>query len=123
MIDVTFTFNGYDFSPLLSTYNVSYKIESEQITTLDGTEHSASRKRPVIEFSLVPLSDSQSAAVYSALSAITASTTYTNPHTNSNVTAVMRVASSLGAAFGLKSYNGNRYYKGGTITLRQKTVV
>lgn len=123
MIDVTLTFNGYDFSPLLSTYRCYHSMEvSESVVTIDGTEYVASNARPVVEFSLIPLSDAQSEIVYQALSAITANATYTDPYRGESA-GVMRVSSSLDATFGLRSIDGNRYYKGGVIVLRQRTVI
>ena len=123
MIDVTLTFNGFDFSDYLSTYKVTHEVEvADSITAIDGTEYFATRRRPVIEFSLLPLSDAQTASIYAALSAIAANATYTDPYINNNVTATMRVTSNLESAFALSSVDGNRYYKGGTITLRQRTV-
>lgn len=123
MIDVTLTFNNYNFSPLLSTYRCYHEVEVvKSITTLDGTEYTASRERPVIEFSFIPLTDAQSRAVYQALSAITAAVTYTDPHIGESA-GVMRVSSNIDAVFGLRSIDGNRYYKGGKIVLRQRTVL
>ena len=123
MIDVTLTFNNYDFSPLLSTYRCYHAVETvESITALDGTEYTASRERPIIEFSLIPLTDVQSRNVYQALSVITAAATYTDPHIGESA-GIMRVSSNIDAVFGLRSVDGNRYYKGGTIVLRQRTVL
>lgn len=123
MIDVTFTFNGFNFAPYLSTYEVKYSLEeADSMVAMDGTEYVAIRKRPVIEFSLIPLTDAQSAAIYSALSVQTAPVTYTDPNMGRDATAVMRLASDINRVFGLRSVDGNRYYKGGTITLRQRTV-
>lgn len=123
MIDVTLTFNGYDFSPLLSTYKVTHEIEvSRSLTAMDGTEYFATRKRPVVRFSLMPLSDAQTQEVYEALSPIVGEAEYTDPH-RGDVIGTMRVTSNLEAAFGLRSVDGNRYYKGSTIVLRQRTVL
>ena len=124
MIDVTFSINGTDYSGLLSTYNVTHEIEvRETVTTLDGTEYSASFRRPIVSFSLMPLNDEQTAELYSYLSAITVEATYTDPHLGREAVAVMRVTSNLESEFGIKSVDGNRYYKGGEITLRQITVL
>ena len=49
MIDVTFVIDGVDCSPYLSNYTVSHSIEQrETITTMDGTEYTATHIRPVI---------------------------------------------------------------------------
>lgn len=120
MIDVTFTFNSYDFSGILSKYTVRHALEKRvSFVALDGTEHYAIQRRPIIRFSLAPLSDADAAAVYAKLSAITASATYTDPYLG-NRTAQFYVSSDLEQTFGLRSADGNRYYKGGTIELRQK---
>ena len=124
MIDITFSINGTDYSGLLSTYNDTHEVEvRESVTTIDGTEYTASYRRPVVTFSLIPLNDEQTADLYTALSQIIVEVTYTDPYLGREATAVMRVASSLDSEFGIKSINGNRYYKGGEITLRQRTVL
>lgn len=123
MIDVTLTFNGYNFSPLLSTYKCYHAVKAtKSVVAIDGTEYVASNVRPVIEFSLIPLSDAQSQTVYQALSTITANATYTDPYRGES-SGVMRVSSNIEAVFGLRSIDGNRYYKGGVIVLRQRTVL
>ncbi len=124
MIDVTFTVGALDLSGLLSTYDVSHETEYKDVmTAMDGTEYGVAAFRPVISFSLLPLSDAQSASLYEELKAGNISTVYTNPYLNDDVTAVMRLTTSLDAVFGLRSIDGNRYYKGGKISLRQRTVI
>lgn len=121
MIDVTFTINQVDISGKLSTYDVSYDFEYPNIvTTLDGTEHfGAIRKRPIITFSLRPLTAAENAALYSAISTASTLVTYTDPHANTDYTAYMRFDGSAEAKFALSSVDGNKYYKGGSLTLRQ----
>ena len=124
MIDVTLQFNEYDLSDKLSTYAVSHEVETfESVTTLDGTEHTATRIRPTIRFALVPLSDDDAAEVYDALKVITAEAYYTDPNTGGERYGTMRLTSNLEAVFGLRSVDGNRYYKGGTLTMRQRNVL
>lgn len=124
MSDITLTFNGVDLSGYLSTYAVTHEVETaDSVVALDGTEYVATRRRPVVSFSFLPITDAQAATIYAALSDIVASATYTDPNSNSDVTATMRVASNIDKVFCLKSTDGNRYYKGGTITLRQRTVL
>ena len=124
MIDTTLSFNGYDFSPLLSTLSISHKVEvAESVTTLDGEEHTASRVRVVIEFSLIPISEDTAEDIYEALSAINGEATYADPLTGTTRIAAVRVASDIDAAFALKSVDGHHYYKGTSITLRQRTVM
>lgn len=123
MIDVTLTFNNYDFSPLLSKYRCYHAVEvADSLTAIDGTEYVAMRKRPMIEFSLMPLTDEQAQDVYDALSVITAEATYTDPHRGEAIS-VMNLKSDLDAVFLLSSIDGNRYYRGGTIVLRSRTVL
>ena len=124
MIDVTLIIGELDLSSLLSTYSVDYEVEYQStMTALDGTEYGAPRYRPVINFSLMPLTDEQSAELYTALNSIYSNVTYTDTFRNNDLIADMRVTSNLQAAFGLRSIDGNRYYKGGTITLRSRTVI
>lgn len=123
-MDITLTISNVDFSPKLSTYHVTHEVTAQQmVTTMDGTEHSASWRRPVVEFSMWPLTDAQCNQYYAALSRMEVTVAYTDPYLNANRTVVMRVASSLDAVFGLRSCDGNRYYKGGTIKLRSKTIL
>ena len=122
MIDVTFKINGVDFAPKLSTYAVSCEFEyTSIITTLDGTEHVGKvNKRPSIIFSLMPLTDEESADLYEAITSV-CTVIYTDPHMGQDYTASMRFVGSIESRFGLRSVDGNRYYKGGTMTLRQIT--
>lgn len=123
MIDISLTIGSLDLSGLLSTYSVDYETEyQEEMTALDGTEYGIAKFRPVITFSLFPLTDAQCAALYSELNNANITTVYTDPNMNSVVTATTRLKTNISAVFGLKSVNGNRYYKGGKITLRQRTV-
>lgn len=123
MIDVTFSFNDYDLHELLSTWSVVHEVETaDSVTAIDGTEYFAVRRRPTINFTLIPLSDAQAQEVYDVLSGIIADAEYTDPYLGERI-ASMRVSTNLEAAFGLRSVDGNRYYKGGIITLRQRTVL
>ena len=124
MIDVTLTFNNISFGSLLSTYSVRHIVEVDRIvTTMDGAEHVTTRKRPEITFSLIPLTEAQVATVYRELSAIIGNVQYTDPNMGTTQSARMRVTSNLDAVFGIKSITGDRYYKGGTIVLRQLSVL
>ena len=124
MIDITLQFDGYDLSGKLSTYSVSHEVETvETVTTLDGTEHVATRIRPTIRFTLIPLNDADAAEVYNALKVISAEAFYTDPNIGADRYGTMRITSNLEAVFGIKSVDGNRYYKGGTITMRQRNVL
>ena len=124
MIDVTFTINGHDWSDKLSTYDVTHNIEySDSLTALDGTEYAASRIRPIITTSFIPLSDDESAELYNDLSLAVVNIVYSNPHFNENQNGEFRVMANLSATFGIRSVNGKRYYKGDRITFRQRTVL
>lgn len=123
MIDVSFTFNEYDLHSLLSTYSVTHEFEvADTMTALDGTEYSVTRRRPTIHFTLIPLTDAQATAVYNVLSTITGVAYYTDPLLGDR-SSLVRVASNLSASFGLRSVDGNRYYKGGEIILRSNAVL
>ena len=121
MIDVTFKINGTDYSLLLSSYNVEKEVEYQNIViTMDGTEHGVARCRTIITFALIPLTDAQCNRLYNALASGNLEVIYTNPHSNETSIARMRVASNIGAIFGLRSIDGNRYYKCSAITLRSR---
>ena len=124
MIDVTLTFNSYDFSGLLSTFEVIHKVEiAESVTTMDGEEHVATRRRAVINFTLIPMDEDTIDDVYAALSVINGEATYTDQFTGTTRIVPVRDASDINSVFALKSVNGKRYYKGTNITLRQRTVI
>lgn len=125
MIDITFKIGGTNYSALLSTYDVTYAAEyGESFTALDGTEYGTPRFRPIITFSLIPLTEAQSAALYGKLSAAqSVSVQYTDPYQNAARTASFRVASDLNRVFALKSVDGNRRYTGAQIVLRQRAVL
>ena len=124
MIDVTFMLNGNDWHELLSTYEPDQVPEiPTSLKTMDGTEHGRTRFRPVLIFSLIPLTDAQTALLFSDLNGGEVEVVYTDPNLTEVVTATMRVNTPLKSVFGLKSVDGNRYYKGGMIELRNKTVV
>jgi len=120
MIDVTFTINGVDYSGLLSTYRVVCDIEyPHTMTAIDGTEYYGKMiRRPSIYFSLRPLTDAETAALYDTING-TNTVVYTDPDTDTDYTAYMRFTSSISSAFGLRSIDGNRYYKGSEMCLRQ----
>ena len=124
MIDVTFTLNGVNYSQLLSTYSVTHVVEyPTTVTAIDGTEYGYGRRRPTITFSLIPLTDAQSATLYDTLLSTNVLCVYTDPQLGRTASASMRVTSNIESVFGLRSVDGNRYYKGGQITLRQRTVL
>lgn len=124
MIDIVFKLNNVDYSQLLSKYTVTIETEYEDvIKTLDGTEYGVPKYRPTIVFSLMPLTEAQSAALFNILKLGSITVTYTDTASNATQTATMRVVSNIESAFGLKSITGNRYYKGNAITLRQRTVL
>lgn len=122
--DVTLNIGGLDLTSKLSTYNVKIEYSSQiDVTTMDGTEHFHEFKRPILSFKLIPLTDDEAADVFQKLRYSPVTVTYTNQWLGTDITAQMRVGSNLESAFGIRSMNGNRYYKGGEITLRQITVI
>ena len=121
MIDVTFFFDGLSLSSLLSTYHVSHNVENNvSLTSLNGTQHIHSWRRPEIQFSLIPITDQQATTIYNKLSSLTGTVSYTDPFLG-NRQATMRVQSNIDLVFGLRSVTGDRYYKGGVIVLRSVT--
>lgn len=124
MLDITLEFGGKSWGDLLSTYDVQEEISlARLITTLSRKEIQRGKKlRAGISFQLVPLTQEQTGELYEALTdGETITVTYTNPHTDSDETAVFRLVSNLTSVFGMRSVDGNRYYKGGEITLRAVT--
>lgn len=122
MIGVVFTINNVDFSDKLSTYQVDCEYEYPNvITTIDGTEHyGKANRRTTITFSLRPLSETETSSLYSALTAAI-TVQYTDPQLGQTQTTIMRFDGNVSSLFGLTSIDGNRYYKGGLMTLRQLT--
>ena len=118
-MDVTLTFNGYDFAPALSSYGVTHEINYRKVVTaLDGTRYFGNAtRRPIITFSLLPMNGAQTKACYDALKIIIASCSYTDADANEDRTAQMRVTSNLESVFRLRAADGSRYYEGGQITL------
>lgn len=127
MIDITFKLggsSGTSYADKLSTYNVTHVAEyGETFTALDGTEYGIPAYRPVITFSLVPLTEAESNALYNLLKTSSVSVYYRDPNTNTTRTASCRVASDIERTFALKSSDGSRRYLGGEIVLRQRTVL
>ena len=125
-MDVTLTINGRDFSSRLTKYSVEQEITyPDMLTTLDGTEHYGKpHKRDIINFRLLMFDDNQAQEDYDILTASTLLVTYTNPQAKNQqkVDRAMKVTSNLSAAFGIRSWNGLRYYTGGDIILRSVMV-
>ena len=124
MIDIVFRINNVDYSHLLSKFNVTIETEyPHTMTAIDGTEYGYAMNRPTVTFSLIPLTDAQTAEFYANIASMNVICEYTDPYRNRTVSSTMRVMTSLESVFGLKSIDGNRYYKGTEITLRQRTVL
>lgn len=124
MIDIVFKLNNVDYSQLLSMYSVVIETEyDEVIRTLNGTEYGSPRFRPTVVFSLIPLTEAQSAALFGILKNGNITVTYSDTASNETRTSTMRLASNVESVFGLSSIDGNRYYKGSAITLRQRMVL
>lgn len=125
-MDVTLEINGRDFSSRLSTYRVEQEVTYPDIlTTMDGTEHYGKpHRRDVIYFSLFPFDDDTSNQDYIVLSDASLSVNYTNPQAvgSEKLYREMKLYSNLSVAFGLRSVNGKRYYKGGEIALRSTMI-
>ena len=109
--------NGYDLSGKLSTYEAYMEVTQKILTMLDDSERPyPAVLRPIVKFSLFPLTDEESSEIYNALKDIVfTSTFYIN---GAEMTAEMRVIGDLGTKFLLKSVDGKRRYRGGEIMLR-----
>lgn len=120
-MDITLIVNGLDLNEKLSTYSVTEEVTYRKIiTTLDDVEHPyPGATRTTIAFSLLPLTGEESAALYSALSALMFDATYTNQHKGVDETKRVRLMTNIESIFALKSVDGKRRYKGGEIQLRR----
>lgn len=121
-MDVTLEINGRDFSSRLSTYRVEQEITySNVLTTMDGTEHYGKTMiRDTVRFSLLPFDDGTAAEDCATLTKSELEVNYTVPQAGGSLkqNIAMKLQSNLNAAFGLRSVNGKRYYKGSEIVLR-----
>lgn len=117
---ITLTVNGLDLSGKLSTYRTVKKVTyTDVLSALDGTEYPfPGATKTEIVFSVLPMTDDESAALYSALSGLVFQATYTDQHDGSDRTGNVRVISDIESAFLLRSVDGKRRYKGSAITLR-----
>ena len=126
--DITLVVGGLDLSARVLTYSVTREITpAKVVTTMDGVEHAALYGRDIINFTLMPMTDSETTQLYNRFASITAamsylSVQYTSPYlSGQTASARFRLTSNLESIFGLKaSAHGQRYYKGGTITLRRR---
>lgn len=119
-MDITLILNEVDFSERVSKYNVKHEpIAPKIITTMDNVEHVPLKKfRTVIRFALMPVSDESAADDYETLSAGVFDATYTDPYAGGDRQQTVHLVTPLDAVFGLRSVDGNRYYKGGELELR-----
>lgn len=119
-MDVTLILNGTDYSSKLLSFRVRWEVTyGRVVTALNKREYSAlGHKRPIIDFSLYPMTDEESAALYSDMSKFEFSAVFTDPYSNADITRVVRLVSDLESIFALRSVDGKRRYKGGSIQLR-----
>lgn len=117
-MDITLTIDGLALSSRLSTYSVTKEVTYRKIiTTLDETEHPYPGKvRPIVNFSLIPGTEEEDEALYEVLEKLVFNVTYTEK--GKDVTSQMRLVSNLESVFLLKSVDGKRRYRQGTIQLR-----
>lgn len=120
-MDVTLKLDGYDLSAMLSTYKTWQEITYPRtVTTLDNVEHPAPGViRTMLEFSLLPITDVTATEIYNKLSQFLISVEYTNMAKGVDEIRMLCVMSNIEAEFMLKSIDGNRYYRGGTVQMRQ----
>lgn len=119
-MDITLMLNGNDWSAKVSTYNFAYETKYAKIVkTLDNNEHAlGGYQHGILTFSLFPLTEEESAALYNDLSQLLIPVTYSNPYKAKSETRQMRIASNLESKFALISVDGKRRYLGGKIELR-----
>lgn len=119
-MDVTLVIDGLDLSRKLSTYLVTQEVSYRKVvTTLDDVEHPyPGAVKSVVTFSMLPLTDSESADLYSKLSSLIVNATFTNQHNGMDETKRVRVVSDIESKFLLLSVDGKRRYLGGEIQLR-----
>lgn len=119
-MELTLTINGLDVHKKISTYQVTYEIFYPRIiTTLDNVEHAApGNRRPIITFSLLPMTEHESNELYLSMFELIFPVLYTDPYLGADVTKRFRLASDLDSVFALLSIDGKRRYKGEKIQLR-----
>lgn len=117
-MDITLIIDGISLSSRLSTYSVTKEVTYRKtITTLDETEHPYPGKiRPIINFSLIPGTDEDDAILYKTLEKLIFNVVYTEK--GEDVARKMRLVSNLESVFLLKSVDGKRRYRQGTIQIR-----
>lgn len=119
-MDITLITNGLDLHEKLSTYKMTLEVTYRKIvTTLDDVEHPYPGKtRPIITFSLLPLTDDESKELYDALKALVFQASFTNQYSGIDETKRVRLATNMESAFALTSIDGKRRYKGTEVQLR-----
>lgn len=118
-MDIVLTVNGRDLSSRLASYKMQKLVEeSRMVKTLDGAEHAVQQTRDAVTFTLWPYSDATATEDYNAIKTMQFVAHYTDTFSNMEASQEMRLVTDLDAVFGLRSVDGNRYYKGGEITLR-----
>ena len=116
-MNVKLVANGVDFSGKLSTYDAYMEVTQKVLTMLDDSERPfPAVMRPVVVFSLLPMTDEESTQTYNVLKDIIFSATF--EISGQEMTADMRVVGNLGDKFLLTSPDGKRRYKGREIMLR-----
>ena len=116
-MDVKLIANGVDFSNKISTYDAYMEVTQKVLTMLDDSERPYPAVfRPVVRFSLLPMTDTEATAVYNTLKGIVFPATF--EISGQEMTADVRVVGNLGDRFLLTSPDGKRRYKGAEITLR-----
>ena len=119
-MEVTLKIGSLDVSGRLSQYKVTHEVSDQKgITTLDNVEHPFPLPdRAVVEFSLFPMTEAESGALYAALAPKVVTATFSDPCTGEASVKQMRLTTSLESAFALMIVDGKRRYKGGSIQLR-----
>ena len=116
-MDVKLIANGAELSNRLSTYDAYMEVSQKVLTLMNDMERPyRSTMRPVVKFSLLPMTDVEATNIYNMLKGIVFPVTF--EISGQVMTADMRVIGNLGDKFLLTSCDGKRRYKGAEITLR-----
>lgn len=108
----------------LASLTVSKEITYKSVvTTRDGVEKPKNQFiRTIINFTLLPSTPTQIAALFTALSGTGLSVTYYDPYKGQDQTKNFRLMGTIEELFLIDAVDGNFYYSGKPIQLRQNGV-
>ena len=131
LADYTLTLNNGSTTLTLSSYVASLtpgyqRRNVKSFVTVDGKEYAGSAKRKhVLKVAFKPMTGAQLKSVYDWIDALSDvvwyTVTYRDPTNGGDtITKTMRIANEWETKFLLKSVDGNRYYAGFTMELREQ---